>query len=104
MPRREPKPISMKKPRHKKAAVVVPDTTIEPFNMDAPEHRDKPALIIQKTVKDKALERRVTVLEGASDKEVVVKLEMPLRPRISMISIKYDEFGNPKTLVPSYGE
>ena len=102
MARREPKPISMKKSRAKKSAPV-PDEPLEPFNKDAPEHQ--PKMIVQKVIKDKVLAKRVSVLEQAGGREIVVKVELPVRPRIERISIEYDPtFGHPKALIPRYGE
>lgn len=99
MARTKPAPISLKKPRPKKAAAK----PVQAFNMDAPEHKAK---IVNKTVtkivKDKALEARVAMLEGAEAPNVVVNL--PPRPRIQAIAIKYDTFGQPMSLVPTYGE
>lgn len=103
----QPAPISMKKPRRKKAAVVVPDATIEPFNMDAPEHEDSPLAKLNKKRLDstvdtvKELKAAVKSL-GARQPEIVV--QMPVRPRIERISIEYDDLGHPKALVPAYGE
>lgn len=100
MARKQPTPISLKKPSRKKAAAPV-----KAFNKDAPEHREPARLVqqvVNKTVKDKALEARVAVLEGAGAPEVIVNL--PVRPRIEEITIKYDPFGQPISLVPSYGE
>lgn len=98
MSRDKPAPISLKKPSRKKASKPV-----APFNMDAPEHRE-PARIVKKIVKDKALEARVARLEGAEIVQPIVQIELPVRPRIAEIAIKYDPFGQPISLVPTYGE
>lgn len=99
MARNKPAPISLKKPRPKKAATK----PVEPFNMDAPEHKEP--RIVQRIVKDKALERRVAQLEGAEPPEIIVNVEAPApRPRITEIAIKYDNFGAPIRLIPAYGE
>jgi hypothetical protein len=97
MGRDAPLPISLKKPQRKKK-VSLSDTPVQPFNMDAPEHKTR---IVKRIVKDKALEARVTRLEGADAPEIIVNL--PDRPRIERISIEYDSLGHPKALVPSYG-
>ena len=100
MARKKPTPISLKKPSRKKATAPV-----KPFNMDAPEHREPARIVkqvVKQVVKDKALEARVATLEGAGAPDVIVNL--PVRPRIQEIAIKYDQFGQPISLVPSYGE
>ena len=99
---KEPNPISMsvsKRPPKKK--VAPPKSKVKPFNKDAPEHTGR---IVKQIVKDKALEARVTKLESGSDKEIIVKVESPVRPRITSVSIQYDEMGHPKSLVPLYSE
>ena len=107
MARKEPTPISLKKTRQKLKLPTNPNPEgpIEPFNMDAPEHKEPTTRIVKKVVKDKALEARVTRLEGTSDRKVEVTVELPSRPRIERISIEYDPvFGHPKALIPTYGE
>jgi len=96
--RKAPAPISLKKPRQKKKAAAAP---VAAFNADAPEHK---TTIVKKIVRDKALEARVAVLEGAGEKEITVRVEIPKRPRISQIAIKYDTFGMPVNLIPQYSE
>lgn len=98
MARKKPAPISLKKPQRKKAAPVV--APVREFNKDAPEHAEP--RIIKKIVKDKALEARVALLEGAGKPDIIVNL--PVRPRIESIAIEYDSLGHPKVLVPAYSE
>ena len=102
MSRDAPKPISMKKPSRKKAAPALAVQS-HPINEDAPAPK---ARLVQKTVtkivKDKALEARVAMLEGVTAPDIIVNL--PERPRIQEIAIKYDNFGQPVSLVPTYGE
>lgn len=88
-----------KTPPKKKAAS--PGKPVAPFNKDAPEHKDR---IVQRIVKDKALEARVTRLEGAEIVQPIVKVEVPPRPRITRVKIKYDPFGAPEELIPTYSE
>lgn len=99
---KQPAPISMsvaKKPPKKE--VIPPTKLVEPFNMDAPEHREPTGRIITKVVKDTALEQRVASLEA---KEIVVRVEAPKRPRIAKVKIKYSAFGAPEELIPVYSE
>lgn len=99
--REKPASISLKKPRRKKK-ILLPPEPVKEFNKDAPEHKSR---IIRQVVKDKALEARVTLLEKAGDKEIVVTLPDPApRARIERIAIEYDGLGHPKALVPTYGE
>jgi hypothetical protein len=97
MASKEPTPISLS--RRVKA--------VEPLNMDASEHVEPEAtpLIVQRVVKDKALESRVARLEAAGEKEIIVNIEAPApRPRITSVAIQYDSMGHPKVLVPTYSE
>ena len=93
MARKPPAPISLKKKRTKPTTVA-----------SAPEPKAVPVAAEPKTVtkivKDKALEARVALLEGAANKEIIVKL--PERPRITNVKIKYDNFGHPEELIPTY--
>ena len=59
---------------------------------------------VKRVIKDKALTQRVTALEAGHDKEIIVKIEAPPRPRITKVAIGYDAFGQPSELVPSYSE
>lgn len=101
---KEPKPISTslsKRPPKKK--VASPKKVVAPFNMDAPEHKPT-GRIIKQIVRDKALEARVTVLEGAEIVSPIVNVELPPRARITSVAIQYDSMGHPKLLVPAYSE
>ena len=98
----KPKPISTslsKRPKKKVARPTKKVAAVAPFNKDAPEHTGR---IVKQVVKDKALEARVTALEGA--KAPVVVVNIPARPRISQIAIRYDNFGMPINLIPQYSE
>jgi ABC-type glycerol-3-phosphate transport system substrate-binding protein len=87
----------MKKPRPKKKEAAAP---VKAFNKDAPEHKE--TVIVQKIVKDEALEKRVAMLEGVKAPDVIVNI--PPRARISQVAIKYDNFGQPVNLIPQYTE
>ena len=99
MAREKPAPISLKKPRQVPPAT---DRPVAAFNKDTPEHKEQRRLIVNKTVKDKALEQRVATLESDTGREIIVKVDLPVRPRIRSIAVQYDNFGAPKNLIPTY--
>lgn len=96
MVQKKPAPISLsvaKKPPKKEAlspTIKVADVVQQP--------------VAKRVIKDKALTQRVTALEAAGGKEIIVKVEAPRRPRITKVAINYDPFGMPTELVPSYSE
>lgn len=90
MPKDNVKPISLSMTRGAKP--------VKSFSKDAPEHSPK-RIVINKVSKE--LIARVGRLESGP-KEIIVKVETPVRPRIHSISIEYDSFGAPKNLIPTY--
>ena len=99
MAQKEPAPISLSKGRAEPARQFV-----APFNKDTPEHKERvPASlkVVNRVVKDPALEARVALLEGEG-REVTVQIQTPPRPRIRSIAVKYDTFGAVERLIPIY--
>lgn len=94
-----PAPISMSVAKRKPPKKEV----IPPTKVVAPQAR-APERIVQRIVRDEALERRVATLEAGTDKEIIVRVEAPKRPRITKIKIKYSVFGAPEELIPTYSE